>query len=394
MFYNLLNYDNNFESRNRTSLLTTILNEVNPDLFMVCELKSETASNYLFENAILPNNANFLKATFNESKSPATGLLQMVYYDSEKLLLENTTVLPTRVRDINHYTFLVKENNKRLDVFVTHLKASRGEDNRRKRLQSIEVFTNILRQLPEDTNILFAGDFNFYTSNEEGFQKIIDTNNAIQIIDPINRLCPEFPDDNNDYYNDDFDNFYFWNNSSFADVHSQSTRSSSLSDGSGGGMDDRFDFILVSKNLTTSSTFYYKQNSYKTIGNNANCYNSSVNDTFCNGTYSQDLRNALFSFSDHLPVSLTLEIAENNLNTSTTSQPISFLNSNVTSNNLMLTLGHQKIKNINIYNQLGQKVISHKVYSEKEIYINTSHLTKGVYFLKVDGFVAQKFIKI
>lgn len=393
VFYNLLNYDNDFESRSKTTHLATILSEINPDLFMVCELKSETASNYLFDNAILPSNPNFKKAPFKKSESPATSLLQMVYYNSEKLTLQNTTVLPTRIRDINHYKFLVNNTEITLEVFVTHLKASRGIDNRFKRLSSVEVFTDFLNTLPKDSNIVFAGDFNFYTSNEEGFQKIIDSNNAIEITDPIDRLCPVFPNDNRDYYNDDFDNFYFWNNRSFADVHSQSTRRSSLSDGSGGGMDDRFDFILLSKNLTSSNNFFYQTNSYETIGNNKNCYNSSVNDTFCFGKYSQNLRNALYSFSDHLPISLNLQVSEPSLSTST-NYPISFLNSNVVTNNLMLILGLQKIKKIVIYNRLGQKVLEYKVGSKKKIEINTLYLNRGIYYVKADGFSAKKFIKI
>ena len=74
---------------------------------MVCEIKNETASNYLFANAILPHKESFKKTPFKYSQSPATGLLQMVYYNSNKLILESTKVIPTETRDINHYTFKI-----------------------------------------------------------------------------------------------------------------------------------------------------------------------------------------------------------------------------------------------------------------------------------------------
>ena len=326
MFYNTLNYNSDAQSQNRTPYLRTILEEVAPDLFMVCELKNEIASNYLFENAVLLANNNFNKAEFKNSESPATGLLQMVYYNSEKLELVYNEVIPTDIRDINHYTFNIKSDQEevptKIEVFVTHLKASRSASNMQKRLASIDIFTRELDRLPENSHVLFAGDFNFYTSNEPGFQKIIDENNSIPIIDPIDRLCPTFPDDGINYFNEDnYDAMYFWNNSSFSDVHSQSTRNSEVNgDGAGGGMDDRFDFIMMSKNFTTSNKLIYIEGSYKTIGNNTNCYNSYVSNSNCFGTYTQELRNALYYFSDHLPISIDLEFKNNSLSLNTEDQ--------------------------------------------------------------------------
>ena len=54
MMYNVLNYSDSEVSRNKTHFLSTILGEVKPDLFMVCEMIDEIGSNYLFENSIIP----------------------------------------------------------------------------------------------------------------------------------------------------------------------------------------------------------------------------------------------------------------------------------------------------------------------------------------------------
>ncbi|MDP5093072.1 MAG: hypothetical protein NWQ17_07160 [Polaribacter sp.] len=400
LFYNTLNYTIDIVSQEKTPHLQIILETIQPDLFMICEIKNEPASNYLFENAILPFNANFKKAPYKVVQSPAKDLSQMVYYNSVKLTLITNQVIVTNVRDINHYTFKINtENNEttpiKIEVFVSHLKASTGFNNRMDRLEAVAHFVRELDKLPSDSNILFAGDFNFYTSNEEGFLKLIDASNSIKMIDPINRLCPPFPENDIDYFDENnFNNTYFWNNASFADVHSQSTRTSQVNgDGAGGGMDDRFDFIMMSENLKTNPKLYFVENSYKTIGNNNNCYNSSVNNTDCTGEYSQNLRDALYFFSDHLPISLDLETPENTLSIKENIIPIKFIGSNLVSDFLSLHLS-EEIKSIFIYNHLGQKVFESKNNQKTDLKIATSGFSKGLYYLKTDTHKPLKFIKI
>ena len=402
MFYNTLNYNSDTQSQNRTHHLKTILNEVKPDLFMICEIKNETASNYLFDNAILPFNKSFSKVTFKYSESPATGLLQMAYYNNKKLTLIAEEIIPTRIRDINHYTFKINTKNSTInpiiiEVFVTHLKASRGNDNMQKRLESTEIFTRELDRLPSDSFVLFAGDFNFYTSNEPAFQKLINVTNSIKIIDPANRLCPTFPDNGIDYFNEDnYNSTYFWNNSSFADVHSQSTRTFQINgDGAGGGMDDRFDFIMMSENFTSSSDLFYVNESYTSIGNNGDCYNSYVSNPSCSGFFSQSLRNTLFNFSDHLPVVMEIETPENTLSIKEIKNPISFLSKNIISNEFQIKVNSKiDFDHFTIYNQLGQKIKTIAITNQQIIQVNTSNFPKGIYYLKVDAFKPLKFIKI
>ena len=86
MMYNVLNYSDSEVSQNKTPFLSTILNEVNPDLLMVCEVVDEIGSDYLFENAIIPFNEDFEKAPFEENQSGSNSLQQMVYYNSNKLI--------------------------------------------------------------------------------------------------------------------------------------------------------------------------------------------------------------------------------------------------------------------------------------------------------------------
>ena len=407
MMYNILNYSDSEVSQNKTPFLSTILNEVSPDLLMVCEVVDEIGSNYLFENAIIPHNEDFKKAPFEENQSGSYSLQQMVYYNSNKLIFEESRVITADTRDINQYTFKINTENAeinpiRMEVFVTHLKASTGSSNRQRRLNSIQSFVSYTNTIANDSYVLFAGDFNFYTSNEEGYQYLIDNRNPIIMIDPINRPAPTFPDDGVDYFNyDNYDSTYFWNNSSFSDIHSQSTRTSNsgLIDDSGstGGLDDRFDFIMMSVNFNTSSDLFYVNDSYQVVGNNGNCYNSQISNSNCSGTYSQTLRNALIEFSDHLPIVMEIETPENTLSTYTLSK-INFISSNITQDYLKIFLTDKLDKNtIKIYTINGQliRIKTPINSSENSLTIDVRHLSKGIYYLshqKLNN--PLKFIKI
>ena len=362
MMYNVLNYSDSEVSRNKTPFLSTILDEVEPDLFMVCEMIDEIGSDYLFENAIIPYNENFQKAPFEENQSGNYSLQQMVYYNSKKLILEETRVITADTRDINQYTFKINTENAlsnpiRMEVFVTHLKASTGSSNRQRRLNSIQSFVSYTNNIADDSYVLFAGDLNFYTSNEEGYQHLIDDRNPIVMIDPIDRPTPNFPDDGVDYY-ENYNSTYFWNNSSFRDIHSQSTRTSNngLIDDSGstGGLDDRFDFIMMSENFNMSTDLYYINDSYQVIGNNGNCYNSLINNPNCSGGYSQTLRDALIEFSDHLPVVMEMETPENTLSTNQISE-INFIGSNIIEDYLKI-ISPGDMNNLKIYSITGQLI--------------------------------------
>lgn len=410
MMYNLLNYSDATVSRDKTPFLRTVLDEANPDLLMVCELINLSGSEYMFNNAIRPHNADFERATFEINQSGGSSLQQMVYYNTKKLTLETSRVIEADTRDINHYTFVINTENAstdpiRLEVFVTHLKASTGSSNRQRRLASVEDFAASLNDISSDSYVLFAGDFNFYTSNEEGYQRLINDANPIVMIDPINRPSDPFPSDPG--VSDPFDFYsssssFFWRNSSFADIHTQSTRTSNSGlidqSGSGGGMDDRFDFIMMSENFSTSSNLYYVNGSYESIGNNGNCYNGWVGDPACSGTYSQTLRNALLEFSDHLPVIMEIETPQNTLSTASYSQSIQVLKSNLVERALELTLQpNAPIETLHIYNSNGQLIKSENVKNSlgTTFSIDVQHLSNGIYYLSAQNLNSPiKFVKI
>jgi hypothetical protein len=138
---------------------------------------------------------------------------------------------------------------------------------------------------PLSSNHFFCGDLNVYSSFEDGYQNLIS--GPLALVDPINS-----PGNWN-------------NNSSFSDIHTQSTRTSLNYDcGSKGGLDDRFDQILVSQNVMSGAdSLKYLDNSYDAVGNDGNHFNNNLL-SGSNAQYPDSVVNALYYMSDHLPVIL------------------------------------------------------------------------------------------
>lgn len=389
MFYNVFKFPNSLP-QDRQLILRDILDEYQPDLFMVCELVSEQGADLILNTSLQNQVDSYARANFVADLSkPSDPLQNMVYFNTRKLTLVNQQTLPTVYRNIDHYSFeLNVESNDPiyLEVFVAHLKSSTGPANRQMRFDMVEVVTQELQNLTQpNTHVLFAGDFNFYNSTEIGYQQILNPANAIKLIDPIN--APGSWQDN----------------ASFSYLHTQSTRESSAGFGGGanagasGGLDDRFDFIMMSENFNTSARFSYVNGSYQAYGNNGNCLNKSVNDATCTGTYSLTLRNNLYNMSDHLPVVMQFQVNEP-LATQTFDKKslMWFESSNITDSELIIGIAAETNTSdkLSIYNSLGQVVQIIDITNQSSVIIDASHLKSGIYFVKMQGqSEVLKFIK-
>jgi hypothetical protein len=298
--------------------------------------------------------------------------------------LEASEVLPTPVRDINHYTLKLSTADQQTDpvlfeVFVTHLKSSTGTANKQLRLEMVQQFTNRLETLDPNSFVLFAGDFNLYTATEPAYMELLDPTNAIVMVDPIDRPGS-------------------WNNNiNFQDIHSQSTRISSgpFGAGAGGGLDDRFDFITISENMQNDPKLKYIPDSYKSFGNNGNCYDNSINSPDCFGDFSQTLRENLYNMSDHLPIVMNLEtnkqIVLSNVDFSIVS-PIELENTLVTEKlNIRLNSNLSEKFSFEVYNVLGQKLLKYTSENSEFVSIDVSQLNNGVYYLKTNLPASQTF---
>ncbi len=386
-FYNVLNYPSAPPS-NRLQILSGILSEMQPDLLMICELESQNGGTDILNNSLRTFNANFEAAPYVNNTSSGADLQQLIYYNNQKFELVDTGIIQTTVRDINRYTLkLQTEEDIFLEVFVTHLKSSQGAANELLREEMVIAFTDYLETIDPNTSVVFAGDLNLYTSEELAYQELLDPTNNIILQDPI-----ETPGDWN-------------NNASFAEVHTQSTRISNNefeNFGAGGGVDSRFDFIMLSKNLVGEENIIsYVPDSYAAYGNNGNCFNGRIDSNECGGIFGSDTRSLLYQMSDHLPVVLDLSLDATFLSTDS-------FDTNLASWALEYSLVVDRVHiafakagsssfptTITIIDQTGRVVrrISPSRTESAEILVD--FLANGIYFIKSDSsnLPILKFIK-
>lgn len=382
-FYNILNYPQ-APPTNREQILSLLVDEMQPDIFMICELESENAGNDILNNSLNVSTNRFASAPYVNNTSSGANLQQLLYFDRNKFELIDTSIIATTIRDINRYRLKLRtEEELFLEIFIAHLKASQGEDNEALRLDMVQEFTQYLETLDPSTYVVFAGDLNLYRSSEPAYEKLLDPNNNIQLLDPIST-----PGE--------------WNsNPSFASVHTQSTRISNDDFdgfGAGGGLDSRFDFILMSKNLIENANdISYVNGSYAAFGNNGNCYNNRLDNTSCDGFYSAATRNLLYEMSDHLPVIAQLEADATFL------PPLSLedinrwsLTRTIVKDDLEISfMNTQPDAQVSIYDQTGRLILKRNVQGNK-VSLPLVSISTGVYYAVLNNPKTSplKFIKI
>lgn len=306
MHYNLLFYTeqgsggcnsttNNLNTKD--AAFRTIIDYVEPDVFVV----NEIGSNVSYADRIVNNvlNTNGRQGYQHGPLTNYSGgvIANMLFYNSAKLAFHSHFALTTVNRDINGYKmYYVTPNLAHGDtVFTTfilmHLKAGTGSDNEQKRLSQVTRLMNYLESTGLYGNICLSGDFNIYGASEDAYQQLIHYSNSLyKFYDPIDEEGE-------------------WNNSSrYRSVHTQSTHSDDNGCASPGGLDDRFDFILVSSPVYYGSRkVSYVDGSYKALGNDGNHFNKSINYS-TNQAVPSSVANALYNMSDHLPVVMDLAV--------------------------------------------------------------------------------------
>lgn len=295
MSYNLLIYPEG-DIPDRIDTLANIVSYYQPDLFMVQELKSEQGLLQIKDLFNSFPNSHYESGTYvPQVSNPSNSwrLQQNLIYNANVFRMDHEEVIETPYRDINYFKLYIldSELNEGADttfvhVYVTHLKSSQGADNESLRLAMAEVMVEEVNDLPAGSLVIAGGDFNLYSSTEPAYQYLLSENVVNPLKDPI-----DMPGE--------------WTSSSFPnkEILTQSTRLNSLSDGAGGGLDDRFDFVLLSENLMSgNSAISYIDGSYKALGNNGTCYNQGLLNCMNGNEVPPGIIWSLYYMSDHLPV--------------------------------------------------------------------------------------------
>lgn len=306
MHYNLLHYGNfppsycdsiDNDPVKKEQYMKTIINYVKPDIVAVNEMgRNEMYHQRLLDNAFNHEWRNYY-AKADCPNQAYSYVVNQLYYDSRKFELHSQYVTQTTIRDIDLYRLYYRSpdlpdiDTAFIDVITAHLKA--GSDNydledRAKMTSNTMQYLNSQNVSP---NLLFTGDLNTRSSSEEGFQNLINHSNpSIRFNDPIDKLGN-------------------WNNNSYyTDIHTQSTHAASGDCASGGGMDDRYDFILANSAVMNGDDHYhYLEASYKAIGQDGEHFNKSIWYPE-NISVPENVMDALYYMSDHLPVVIELVI--------------------------------------------------------------------------------------
>lgn len=376
MSYNILNYP--ISNSTKADTLKHIINYVQPDIFMVTELTSAGGASTILNTALNINGVtSYQKSSF--VNGPDTD--NLIYYNSDKLTLYSQHEIPTVLRNISEYVLYSNTIGSFSDTtfiycYVAHLKALSGSTNENQRNQEALVLKNYMDTRINIENVFLGGDFNLYSSSEPAHNTLLNTGNVI-LFDPIST-----PGD--------------WSgNPSFASIHTQSTRQWFIGDGGAfGGMDDRFDWIFVTNDILNGDNgLTYVPNSYEAMGNDGNHYNSSINSSPTNSAVPPNIADALFHFSDHLPIILKVKLETSlslNENEGDNAWVLNFSNntiyfqSDIIENDLKLT----------VYNYSGQTVLTKDISNIKKISLTIDDLLPGYYIVNVSSSTKSKKLKL
>ena len=393
MQYNLLEYGNYnsgfadcYETNNNTQrkdeCIRLLKDYVQPDIITVCEFGATQA----LLTDFIKHNLNINGATYWKSDNiinyAGSNIINHIFYDSRKMELKSHVALRTNPRDTDIYELYLKTKSLaagdtiKLICIEAHPKAGQGYEAARRAL--MQVAMDYVNQHYSNDNVLIMGDFNMYGASESGYKLLTQTysNPQICFIDPLYSVGGVGE----------------WNNNSqYAPFHTQSTRSYSDECFSSGGLDDRFDFILMADEIAFSyNHLRYVQGSYKAIGNDGRHFNQSV-DQGVNSVVPAEIAEALFDASDHLPVMMKIAV-DAHLGVSENDEPRlqASIAPNPATNVATVYFNNPKAGKVRfeVLSLQGQVVASETYYfgeGERQFELPLSGLAKGFYLFRMEG---------
>ncbi len=267
------------------------------DILLFQEVTASTvATLQSIVNGAAPAGSTYNRATFTTAsgEDSAAGA-QCAFYRVQSVteqVASHTDIFTQAGRYCDRWLFTLNGYSSTaasLYIYSAHLKASLGsEDLRETGALAIRANSNALGN---GVRAIYTGDFNLYVNTEPAYLAFLAAG-AGQAFDPLGSGT--------------------WAGAANAIKHSQSPR---LVTGGlvGGGVDDRFDFQLITASLDDGEGISFIDGTYRTLGNDGNHYNLAINSG--NNTYypsdvarSNALANALHEATDHMPVIVDYQV--------------------------------------------------------------------------------------
>jgi endonuclease/exonuclease/phosphatase family metal-dependent hydrolase len=288
--YNILNWPS-LDWPGRYQYFQTVMDSLDADVIIVQEIESQTGVNNFREyclNASVPG--EYSSDLF--VNGPDTD--NAIFYRNSVVDTVTHVTIPTDVRWTMEYTVTLNgydSSEAQFKILSTHLKAGSSSSDIATREDQCEEIRAHMNGYPSGTHFIFGGDFNMYTSSEAGYQDLVGSqpDNDGRCFDPV---------DKPGYWHDSY---------TFRREHTQSPRVTSSGGFTGGGVDDRYDQLLVSAVFEDGDGLSYVIGSHKAFGNDGYRLNNNINNPV-NQEISQEMADALYYASDHIPLLLEIQV--------------------------------------------------------------------------------------
>lgn len=279
MTYNVLNYPGSTGPQ-RNPYFRTVISNADPDILVVGELASTTSFTTFRDSVMKKLSADWVAGTFIDGPDSD----HAIFLKSSKFNFISNVAIPTELRDISQFTVNSKTTLDTILIYAVHLKSSNTSGDEAQRAREVDSLRKMTDKLHSGANFIVLGDFNMYKSSESAYLKLLSTTKPGYFVD---------------YLKDSMSGT--WNNLIYARYHTQSPRTRSFEGGATGGLDDRFDMILMSQTVMDLGGIRFIPGSMVAYGNDGNHYNDSINRP-PNTAVGQTIANALHYASDHIPV--------------------------------------------------------------------------------------------
>jgi endonuclease/exonuclease/phosphatase family metal-dependent hydrolase len=282
--YNVLNFPGTTGTQ-RESDFRTVIEQLDADVLFVQEMLSQAGVDQFLNNVLNYGSPGaYAAGPFVDGPDTDSAL----FYRTSTMEFVSSHQIPTDLRNISEYIVRplgYSSPEAEIAVYSLHLKAGATSTDEAKRLAESTILRNYLNARPDGSNLIVGGDFNIRGSDESAYQKLVgsEADNSGRLLDPVN--APG----------------YWHDNASFSWIHTQSTRTESFGGGATGGMDDRFDQLLISYGLFDGEGMDYVSDSYVPYGNDGYHFNTAIN-AGTNYAVGQVIADALHDAADHIPV--------------------------------------------------------------------------------------------
>lgn len=366
----------------RDVYLDSITRAIKPDIFTVNEMANDPVYASRIRTKSLKY-ATMQNAGYTNTKN--SSIVNMLFYNPQKLGYKSVEVINGLVRDINVYTLYEKTTAANNDTtflycIVAHLKAGNTSSDANERASAATNVMNWLAAKGAGKNVIYMGDCNLYSTSEAAYQTFIfNADTANRLYDPTGATTNGW-------------------SSSHKQWLTQCPRTSGGACFSGGGLDSRFDFMLFNKPVMTGiNGVSYNPNSFKVIGNDGTIYNADINCTN-NKQVSKGVCQALYNMSDHLPIygEVTFTKATAMEHNATLAAAVEIAGNPVADvlQGIIRCEEPQPLR-LSLWDMHGRKIADQSLPTavENEFSVDMTALSTGIYFLKIENAQGKHLIE-